>query len=78
MRTRSLGLAVVARVMRYFDRLFERVEDRVEARVVERVEATLDVLADPELVSDLEKADRQADSDARPFDEIRAARSGRA
>jgi hypothetical protein len=60
-----------AYLLRLLDSATERLEDRVEHRLTERLEATLDVLSDPKLMSDLERADSQADEDARPYDEIR-------
>ena len=58
-------------LLRLLDRATERLEERVEHRLTERVEATIDVLADPKLMGDLERADAQADEDARSYDEIR-------
>jgi hypothetical protein len=39
--------------------------------VTERLEATIDVLTDSELMVGLERADSQADEEARPYEEIR-------
>jgi hypothetical protein len=58
-------------LLRLLDRATERIEGRVESRLTERLEATLDVLTDEKLMSDLERADSQADEDARPYNEIR-------
>jgi hypothetical protein len=57
---------------RLFDRyVTERVELRVENRMAARLEATVDVLSDPALMADLDRAKEQADEDARAYSEIR-------
>jgi hypothetical protein len=72
MPTKSRSVQPVERVRSYLLRIFDRVvTDRVEHRIEQRVSATLDVLTDPGLMSDLREADAQPDEDARPYDEIR-------
>jgi hypothetical protein len=63
---------------RVADRLAPRIEDRVRDEVVPRIQAeyeswlaTIDVMADVELVEDLRVADAQGDEDAQDYEEIR-------
>jgi hypothetical protein len=78
MPTRNRDLAVTERLSRMLDRLLDGLADRVGDRVADRLEATWDVATDRDLIRDLETADAQPDEEARSFDEIRAARVGRA
>jgi hypothetical protein len=71
MPVRDHDLAVVSRMTAYLDKLLDRIGERIADRVIERLEATLDVVTDRDLVSDLERADAEPDDAAVPFDDVR-------
>jgi hypothetical protein len=67
--------AVRARLTHYLSRLFEPVvQPMIEREVAERFEdylETVEILADPEAMESLRRADAQPDDEARPYEDIR-------
>jgi hypothetical protein len=76
---------VVARARRYLDRLLDdlarklapRVADEIAPRFNREIEswvATLEVMSDPALMADLQRANKEPDEDAQPYEEVRRGR----